>query len=76
MIQEAEEQVRIICENLKTAQSHQKSQYDCRHKEVNYEVDEKAYLWVSPLNFGKVSIMPWEPISPLAPIITLSQVVK
>src|SRR3954454_8074833 len=38
MIQEAEEQVRIIRENLKTAQSRQKSQYDRRHKEVAYEV--------------------------------------
>ena len=49
MIQDAEEQVRIIRENLKTAQSRQKSQYDRRHKEVSYEVDEKAYLRVSPL---------------------------
>ena len=49
MIQEAEEQVRIIRENLKTAQSHQKSQYDRHHKEVAYEVGDKAYLRVTPL---------------------------
>ena len=49
MIQDAEEQVRIIRENLKTTQSRQKSQYDCRHKDVSYEVDKKAYLWVTPL---------------------------
>ena len=49
MIQEAEEQVRIIRENLKTAQSRQKSQYDRRHKEVAYEVGHKAYLRVTPL---------------------------
>ena len=49
MIQDAEEQVRIIRENMKTAQSHQKSQYDRCHKDVSYEVDEKAYLWVTPL---------------------------
>jgi hypothetical protein len=49
MIQEVEEQVHIICENLKTAQSRQKSQYDRRHKEVTYEVDEKAYRRVTPL---------------------------
>src|SRR3954471_24644098 len=49
MIQEAEEQVRIIRENLKTAQSRQKSQYDRRHKEVAYEVGDKAYLRVTPL---------------------------
>ena len=49
MIQEPEERVRIICENLKTAQSRQKSQYDHRHKEVAYEFGDKAYLWVTPL---------------------------
>ena len=49
MIQEAEEQVRIIRENLKTAQSRQKSQYDRRHKEVAYEVGDKAYLRVTLL---------------------------
>ena len=49
MIQDAEEQVCIIRENLKTDQSHQKSQYDRHHKEVSYEFDEKAYLRVSPL---------------------------
>jgi hypothetical protein len=49
MIQEVEEQVCIIRVNLKTAQSRQKNQYDCHHKEVTYEVDEKAYLWVTPL---------------------------
>ena len=49
MVQEAEEQVRIIHEKLKIAQSRQKSQYDRRHKEVAYEVDDKAYLRVTPL---------------------------
>ena len=46
MIQEAEEQVRVIHEKLKTAQSRQKSQYDCKHKLMTYEVGEKAYLRV------------------------------
>ena len=49
MVQEAEEQVHVIRENLKTAQSRQKSQYDRRHKEVAYEVGDKAYLRVTPL---------------------------
>ena len=49
MIQEAEEQVRVIRENLKTAQSRQKSQYDRRHKEVAYDIGDKAYLRVTPL---------------------------
>ena len=49
MIQEAEEQVCIIRENLKTAQSRQKSQYDRHHKDMTYEVGDKAYLRVTPL---------------------------
>ena len=46
MIQEAEEQVHIVHEKLKTAQSRQKSQYDRKHKFMTYEVGEKAYLTV------------------------------
>ena len=49
MIQKAEEQVRVICEKLKTTQSLQKSQYDHKHKLMTYEVGEKAYLRVTPL---------------------------
>ena len=49
MVQEAEEQVCIIHENLKTAQSRQKSQYDHHHKDMTYEVGDKAYLRVTPL---------------------------
>ena len=49
MIQEAEEQVRIIRENLKTAQSRQKSQYDRHHKDMTYELGDQAYLRVTPL---------------------------
>ena len=47
MIQEAEEQVRIVREKLKTAQSRQKSQYERKHKATTFEVDEKAYLRVT-----------------------------
>src|ERR1041384_8201705 len=49
MIQEAEEKVRIIREQLKTAQSREKSYYDRHHRPESYELDEKAYLWVTPL---------------------------
>src|SRR5215216_4799571 len=49
MIQEAEEQFRIVREKLKTTQSRQKSHYDRHHKVVTYEVGEKAYLRVTPL---------------------------
>ena len=41
--------VRVIREKFKTAQSRQKSQYDRKHKPMIYEVDEKAYLRVTPL---------------------------
>ena len=49
MFNEAEEKVRIIRENLKIAQSRQKSYYDKHHQEVHYEIGDKAYLRVSPL---------------------------
>jgi hypothetical protein len=49
MIKEAEEQVRIVREHLKTAQSHHKSQYDSHHQDVSYEIGDKAYLRVTPL---------------------------
>ena len=49
IIQHAEEQVRIIRENLKTAQSRQKSQYDRHHKDMVYQPGEKAYLRVTPM---------------------------
>ena len=49
IIQDAEEQVRIIRENLKTAQSCQKSQYDRHHKDMVYQPGEKAYLRVTPM---------------------------
>jgi hypothetical protein len=44
MIQEAEDQVCIIRERLKTTQSRQKSYYDRHHQDVSYEIGEKAYL--------------------------------
>src|ERR1041385_8131901 len=49
MIKEAEEQVRIVREKLKTAQSRQKSYYDPHHREESFNLDEKAYLRVTPL---------------------------
>ena len=53
MIKDAEEQVRVIRERLKTAQSRQKSYYDRHHQDVQYEIGEKAYLRVTPLKGGK-----------------------
>src|SRR4051812_18244746 len=49
MIKEAEGQVRIVCDQLKAAQSRQKSYYDRHHREESYNLDEKAYLRVTPL---------------------------
>jgi hypothetical protein len=44
IIQRVEEQ-----ENLKIAQSRQKSQYDRHHKDMVYQPGEKAYLRVTPM---------------------------
>src|SRR3954470_16473823 len=49
MIQESEDQVRIIQYCLKTAQSCQKSYHDRHHQHVEYEVGDQAYLRVTPL---------------------------
>jgi hypothetical protein len=48
-IREAEKQVEIIRENLKAAQSRQKSYADPRRREVVLEVGDYAYLRVSPI---------------------------
>jgi hypothetical protein len=48
-IREAERQVEIIRENLKAAQSRQKSYVDPRRREVVLEVGDYAYLRVSPI---------------------------
>src|SRR3954463_1375571 len=49
MIKEAEDQVRIVRDQLKAAQSRQKSYYDPHHRQESYNLNEKAYLRVSPL---------------------------
>jgi hypothetical protein len=49
-IREAERQVEIIRENLKVAQSRQKSYADPRRREVVLEVGDYAYLIVSPIH--------------------------
>jgi hypothetical protein len=48
-IREAERQVEIIRENLKAAQSRQKSYADPRRREVVLEVCDYAYLRLSPI---------------------------
>src|ERR1041385_6521650 len=49
MIKEAKEQVCIVRDQLKAVQSRQKSYYDRHHRKESYNLDEKAYLWVTPL---------------------------
>src|SRR3954471_7670366 len=49
IIQHAEDQVRVIREHLKAAQSHQKSNYDRKHKEMVYQPGERAYLRFTPM---------------------------
>jgi hypothetical protein len=49
ILQEAEKQVQIIRENLKTAQSRQKSYADNRRRELMFEVGDFVYLRVSPM---------------------------
>src|SRR4051812_3986488 len=49
MIQDAQEKVRIVREKPKIDQSRQKSYYDRHHREESFNLDEKAYLRVTPL---------------------------
>jgi len=48
MVQEAEEQVRLIQANLKIAQSRQKSYADKRSSPLAFKVSDHVYLKVSP----------------------------
>jgi hypothetical protein len=54
ILQEAEKQVQIIRENLKTAQSRQKSYADNRRRELMFEVGDFVYLKVSPMRGMKM----------------------
>jgi hypothetical protein len=49
LIQEAEEQVCIIRENLRVAQTRQKSYADNRRRPLEFEEGDHVYLKVSPL---------------------------
>jgi hypothetical protein len=48
LVIEAEEKVRVIQENLRVAQSRQKSYFDKRRKPLQFEVGNHVYLRVSP----------------------------
>ena len=49
IIKEAERQVQIVRENLKVAQSRQKSYADTRRRELTFEEGDFVYLKVSPI---------------------------
>jgi hypothetical protein len=49
IMQEAEKQVRMVRENLRVAQSRQKSYADHRRRELSFEVGDFVYLKVSPM---------------------------
>jgi hypothetical protein len=44
---EAEENIRMVWENLKTAQSRQRSYADTRRRELSFKVGDYVYLKVS-----------------------------
>jgi hypothetical protein len=48
LVVEAEEKVKVIQRNLKTAQSRQKSYFDKRRKLLKFGVGDHVYLRVSP----------------------------
>jgi hypothetical protein len=54
ILQEAEKQVQIVRENLKTAQSRQRSYADNRRRELIFEVGDFVYLKVSPMRGMKI----------------------
>jgi len=49
LVKEVEEKVRLIRENMKIAQSRQKSYADKRRRSLTFEVGEYVYLKVSPM---------------------------
>jgi hypothetical protein len=49
ILKEAEQQVQVIRENLRTVRSRQKSYADTRRRELEFEVGDYVYLKVSPI---------------------------
>jgi hypothetical protein len=49
ILQEAEKQVRMVRENMRVAQSRQKSYANHRRRELRFEVGDFVYLNVSPM---------------------------
>jgi hypothetical protein len=53
VLKDAEKKVRMIRDNLKIAQSRQKSYADTRRRELTFEVGDYVYLKVSPMRSVK-----------------------
>ena len=57
LIKETEEKVKMIRERLKVAADRQKSYTDLKKKDIQYEIDKKVFLKVSPwkkvMRFGR-----------------------
>ncbi|WMV07931.1 hypothetical protein MTR67_001316 [Solanum verrucosum] len=57
LVHEVMENVRLICERLKTAKSRQKSYDNVRRRELEFEFDDWVYFKISPMKgamrFGK-----------------------
>ncbi|WVZ63494.1 hypothetical protein U9M48_013121 [Paspalum notatum var. saurae] len=49
IIQDAEQQLRIVVENLRVAQSKQRSYADVRRRDLTFKVDDHVYFKVSPM---------------------------
>ena len=49
VLRDAEEQVRMIRDNLRVAQSRQKSYADTQRRELVFEIGDYVYLMVSPM---------------------------
>ncbi|WVZ89241.1 LOW QUALITY PROTEIN: hypothetical protein U9M48_035667 [Paspalum notatum var. saurae] len=49
IVQDAEQQLRIVQENLRVAQSRQRSYADGRRRDLSFKVDDHVYLKVSPM---------------------------
>ena len=47
LIKESEEKVKLIRDRLKIAQSRQESYADSKHKEVTYEIGDRAYVSIT-----------------------------
>ena len=78
LIQETEENVKMIRGRLKVANDRQKSYADMKRKDIRYEIGEKVFLKVSPwkkvMRFGKKGklnprfIGPYEVIEKVGPV--------